>query len=77
MKAHGTTFRGYDVPSDHPVWETAKDRAKRLFTRKHLTVAAATATGLLLIGSMIWLFYQALETLTAAGFPNDLRLYLF
>ena len=35
------------------------------------------AIGLLLFGLMIWLFYQSLETLTTAEFPNDLRLYLF
>jgi hypothetical protein len=77
MKAEGTTFRGYDLPSDHPAWETVRSWTKKVFTRKNLTVAVATAIGLLLFGLMIWLFYQSLETLTSAEFPNDLRLYLF
>lgn len=77
MKAHGTAIRGYDMPSNHPAWETVRGWAKKLFTRKNVTVVAASAIGLLLFGLMIWLFYQSLETLTTAEFPNDLRLYLF
>ena len=77
MKAHGTAIRGYDMPSNHPAWKTIGSWAKKLFTQKNVTVAAASAIGLLLFGLMIWLFYQSLETLTTAEFPNDLRLYLF
>jgi len=77
VKAHGRAIRGYDMPSDHPAWETARNWTNKLFTRKNVTVVAASAIGLLLFGLMIWLFYQSLETLTSAEFPNDSRLYLF
>jgi hypothetical protein len=37
MKAHGTAIGGYDMPSDHPAWETARNWIKTLFTRKNAT----------------------------------------
>lgn len=77
MKTHGTVIRGHHMPSDHRTWEAVERWIKGLFTRKNVTVAAASVIGLLLFGLMIWLFCQSLETLTTAEFPNDLRLYLF
>ncbi len=77
MKSYGTVVRGYEMPSDHSAWSTVKRRWKRAFTRKNVTVAAASAIGLLLFGLMIWVFYQSIGTLNTAEFPSDLMLYPF
>ena len=76
MKTHGTVIRGYHMPSEHRTWETVEGWMKRLFTRKNLTLAAASLIGLLMFGLMIWLvilpyaFYILSKLIRA---PDDIR----
>ena len=77
MKAHGTAMSSYDMPSDHPVWETVRRWTKGAFTRRNMKVVAATAIGSILFGLMIWAFYQSIETLNTAEVPLSFSPYLF
>ena len=77
MKAYGRVIRGYRMRFRHPALETLKRSTNRVFTPRNVTVAAASAIGLLLFGLVIWAFFQSIETLNSADLPSDLTLYLF